>query len=467
MINISLELKKYVAKSVIPCYSYSYRTVVNMTKIEIVDAAFKVWGRNFYRKTSLSQLACELKVSKPAFYRHFENKQALIAAMTDKFLDDFASSVRDDFNKALQETDTDKGILILVESVAGFFARNVYALIFSLINLYERNIDGFTLSQKLKTRGADMSVFQRVIEKKYAQMEFAQTEFAQTGFAQTSENTGKEETKIIRLAFTTLTFFMSFFHKKNKTMQKQPAVNDIQNITSTIFKIITKGLHWTSSEIELDFEKLEMQVEKMELNSEPEPFFKAVAQAVAEAGPWDVSMEMVAKRLGLSKSSLYGHFKNKKDMLRRLFTSEFARIISFARQGISLSSDIAEQLYLGIFSITVYLRSRPEILIAMDWIRTRKLDLGKPDKNMEIFRLFEDIDITRNLETETQVSKEDDKKCISHWILFSLINILTHPAEHTHTANSFIDKNVNSSVQNNDIRVLYKFITLGLGGFIR
>ncbi|MCL2184280.1 MAG: TetR/AcrR family transcriptional regulator [Treponema sp.] len=423
-----------------------------MTKIEIVDAAFKVWGRNFYRKTSLSQLACELKVSKPAFYRHFDSKQALISAMSDKFLDDFASCIREDFNAALQEKDTDKGIYIIVKSVAGFFAQNVYALIFSLMNIYERNIDGSIISQKLKDRGADMSVFQRVVERKY---------FIHSDYSNEKNPDQSSEAKIIRLVFATLTFFMSHFHKINKTMKKKPSVNDIQNIIDTIYKIIIKGLHWANDDpvCVQNFDELEKQIEKMELNSEPEPFFKAVAEAVAEAGPWDVSMEMVAKRLGLSKSSLYGHFKNKKDMLRRLFTTEFARIISFARMGISLSSDTAQQLYFGLFSITVYLRSRPEILIAMDWIRTRKLDLGKPDKNMEIFRLFEDIDITRNME---EAAEEDDKRRFSNWILFLLINILTHPA------NSFIkDKNVNSDIQNNDIRVLYKFITLGLGGFIR
>jgi hypothetical protein len=52
---------------------------------------------------------------------------------------------------------------------------------------------------------------------------------------------------------------------------------------------------------------------------------------------------------------------------------------------------------------------------------------------------------------------EDEKRRISHWILFLLINILTKQG----LAASAVD------VQNNDIRVLYRFITLGLGGFKR
>jgi len=168
-------------------------------------------------------------------------------------------------------------------------------------------------------------------------------------------------------------------------------------------------------------------------------------------------MDMVAKRMGLSKSSLYGHFKNRKDMLRRLFLNEFKRIIEFARQGISLSAVPAEQLYLGIYSIAFYLRSRHEILEALNWIRTRKLDLGKPEKKMEIFfRLFEDVEIE-----PFKKSGEDEKRRLSHLILFLLINILMRP---------FMSENKNLSVKdvrNDDIRLLYKFTTLGLGGFIR
>jgi AcrR family transcriptional regulator len=194
-------------------------------------------------------------------------------------------------------------------------------------------------------------------------------------------------------------------------------------------------------------------------SDEPEALLKAIAEAVAESGPWETSMDMVARRMGISKSSLYGHFKNKKDMLRKLFMSEIERIVDFARQGIMLSTNTAEQLYLGIFSIAVYLRSRPEILIAIDWIRTRNLDLGKPAKKPDIFRLFKDIKF------ESLNNLDDDAKLVTfHWILFLLTNTLTQPFI---TNNSGQIRFNSGKLQNDDIRVLYRFITLGLGGFIR
>ena len=395
-----------------------------MTKATIIDAAFRVWGRNCYGKTSLSQLAGELGVSKPALYRHFKNKKALTAAMTEYFLDDFAASIRADFEKAKQANDADDGICTIIQSISGYFAQNVYTLIFCLINIYERNFDGRTISECLKTRGVDMGILQLIVEKKYS-----------------------VDPSVVRLIFATLTFFMSPFHKDKDPVENPLSLEEIQNIISTICEITKHGLEFSAEKTTLDFEKLEEQINGATLNTEPEPLFKAVAEAVAEAGPWDTSMDMVAKKLGLSKSSLYGHFKNRKDMLRRLFLGEFKRMMDFARQGIRMSVYTEEQLYLGIFSIAVYFRSRPEILITMDWIRTRKLDLGKPKKQMEFFRLFEDVDIE-----SMRNCSEEQRQHISHWILFLLINILSQSSK---------------TVQNNYIRLLYKFITLGLGGFIR
>ena len=403
-----------------------------MTKNEIIDAALKVWGRNFYKKTSLSQLACELKVSKPALYRHFESKNDLNEAMIERFLDDFAESIRDDFQKSLQIDDADEGITVIVGSISSFFAKNIYSLIFSLMNIYERNLDGQTIVQKLNSRGVDFTIIQTIIKKKY----------------NNDTNDSYVISTLVRLIFATLTFLMSNYHKYKNALKIPLSDTDIEEITLIICNTVKNGLGYPGDKGTIDFDKLEQQIESNVPVFQAEPFFKAVAEAVAEAGPWGVTMEMVAKKLGLSKSSLYGHFKNKKDMLRRLFVTEFKKIIEYTKQGIKQSKEPTEQLFLGILSIAVYLRSRPEILIAMDWIRTRKLDLGKPDKNLEIFRLFEDIGIKH-----LQIVTEKKEQITSHWVLFLLLNILTHPDGSA------------AKVQNNSIRLLYKYVVLGLGGF--
>ena len=368
--------------------------------------------------------------------------------MTDRFLDDFAASTRKDFEQAQNAEDAedaedaDEGIFNILRSIAAFFAKDVYALAFSLINIFDQKLEGHIIAEHLKERGVDMQELYRIIEKKY-----------------------KADPVLLQMILATLTFLMSFFHKTKESFENTPSDEEIQNIISTVCASIKRGLGYSCEKVNaLDYEKLENQVNQTMHSAEPEPMFKAVAEAVAEAGPWDASMEMVARRMGLSKSSLYGHFKNRKDMLRRLFMGEFKRIISFARQGIGLSTDTAEQLYLGIYSIAVYLRSRPEILITLGWIRTRKLDLGKPDKKFEMFRLFEDVDIE-----PIRDRGEEVKQQVSHWIFFLLINILMRPKQEKNEGGWLNMKSgiPDSNIDNNDIRLLFRFITLGLGGFIR
>jgi hypothetical protein len=158
-------------------------------------------------------------------------------------------------------------------------------------------------------------------------------------------------------------------------------------------------------------------------------------------------------------------------MLHRLFMTEFMRIIDFARQGMGRSEVRHEKLYLGIFSIAVYLRSKPDILVAMDWVRTRRHDFVKAGQATpsaqagdagcdnaawedgpppEFPKIFEDIEI--NPLQNGEISGAEGKMLISHWILFLLINILMRPGE-------------TKTLKNEDIRFLFRFITLGIKGF--
>jgi hypothetical protein len=144
-------------------------------------------------------------------------------------------------------------------------------------------------------------------------------------------------------------------------------------------------------------------------------------------------------------------------MLRQLFAGEFRRIIAFARKGIGQSELPEEQFYLGVFSIAAYLRSRPEILVTMDWLRTRRLNLGKPVKP-GFYRIFNDIDFAAvsGQEEETIVSIiNGDRIQLGQWILFLIVHTLIQRPGETEYAD----------LPNSRIRDMYRFLTLGLRGF--
>jgi len=403
-----------------------------MTKAEIIEAALKAWGRNFYLDTSLSHVARELKVCKPALYRHFRNKNALLEAMNEHFLDDFAAFIYPAYEKALNGPDSTENIFMLIRAIAEYYARNVNIFIFSMVKLNDDKRDSLTYMEDLRARGIDLAHFHHSIQKDYV-----------------------FQPLIMRLINATLVFFMAGFHKRGKTLDNPPSEAAISKIINAIGDVIGGGLCYNYMEIvSLNYEDLENCVTGTVNHIEDDPLLKAVAAAVAEAGPWETSMEQVAHRSGLSKSSLYSHFKNKQDMLHQLFVTEFMRIMDFARQGMRQRTLPQEQLYLGIFSIVEYLRSKPDILTAMDWIRNRRIDLGpirkRKEKPMpEFMRLFEEIDnkILRNRE-----SPFGEELWLSPWILFLIITTLMQ-------ANS---GQMAGKVPNSDIRYLYRFITLGI-----
>jgi len=413
-----------------------------MTKKEIIETAYKVWGREFYLNTSLSHVARELKVCKPALYRHFLNKNALLEAMTRHFFDDFAGFIQDDYERAIKTEDKSEGAFIFIRKITEYYAKNVDSFIFSMTILNDHKLDSFNMLEELCIRGIDMDYFHDSIKKEY-----------------------DCDKLVMRLLFTTLTFYMANFHNMGNSLTNPPDEEAISKIIDMISVIIARGLGYNSTEINLiDYEKLESLVLGKLNNIDDDPLLKAVAGAVAEAGPWDASMEQVAKRSGLSKSSLYSHFKNKQDMLHQLFLTESMRIIDFARHQIKQSEIPQEQLYLGIFSVAEYLRSKPDILVALDWIRNRKLNLTPTDhkhKGLLLWslRLFEVIDITP-LQNEGSPFREisvgeKDNFTISPWILILIVKALMGK-EPGHAL---------GDVPNSDIRALYKFITLGIGGF--
>jgi AcrR family transcriptional regulator len=406
-----------------------------MTKKEIIEAAYKVWGREFYLNTSLSHVASELKVCKPALYRHFLNKNALLEAMTRHFFDDFSGFIQTDYEKAMKNEDKSKSVFDLIGSITEYYARNVYSFIFSMTILNDPRLDSFNMLEELCLRGIDMESFHSSIKKEYV-----------------------FEPLVMRLIFATLTFYMANFHNTRASLTNPPDEAGILKINNVIGAIIGQGLGYTNTEIKfVNYEELENRILGKVNTIDDDPLLKAVASAVAEAGPWQASMEQVAKRSGLSKSSLYSHFKNKQDMLHQLFMTESMRILDFARRQIKQSEIPQEQLYLGIFSIAEYLRSKPDILVALDWIRNRKLDLrpaGHKHKGPMIgfLSLFEVIDI-KPLQNKSSPFMENSN--ISPWILFLIVKTLMG----RETGHTFGD------VPNSDIRALYKFITLGIGGF--
>jgi AcrR family transcriptional regulator len=389
-----------------------------MTRDDIIHTAFRVWGRQLYKSTSLTELAQELGVSKTALYRHFENKEALLTAMYENFFDDYAAMIRPAYEQALGELDNIQCIFIMMRAITDYYARNVNAFIFSMIHVYNSH-EYEKMAQTLLIRGVDMRKFQRFEEDRHI--------YPFT----------------LQLILATMTLFLAHFHKTSCSFDTPPGEAEIQKMIFTIEEKISRGLGFNKETVNsLDYEDLERRVSGKVLELEDDGLLKAVAGAVAEAGPWNASMDMVARRSGLSKSGLYAHFKSKQDMLAKFFSVEFERFFTFVEAGKAYSRDPAEQLYLVIASMADYLKSRPEILVAIDWLRTRRLDT-RVHKQPQICRIVSGITFPANGENHEDIAR---------WICFLIVSTLLH----RHGGMDCV------SIESSSFRTLYRFVALGL-----
>ncbi|MDR3147667.1 MAG: TetR/AcrR family transcriptional regulator [Treponema sp.] len=444
-----------------------------MTRADIIQAAFKVWGRDYYRTTSLSEVARDLGVSKTALYRHFRGKQALLEAMYEWFRDDYTAQLGEGFSRIAAAADLGDALYTLVQVVMRYYARNDNLFIFSLAYLFmeQRRGDSGEFPLKRKPNGQIVNEVRRLAPS-------------------------PEATQFI---LTTLTFSMIHFHRHRRSrragaagaefteteleaeLEAEPKAElkaeladaEIEREISLVCCIIFQGLGFSKSEIDvLDYGLLEAKVSGINRDIEENTLLRCVAEAVAGAGPWGVSMEMVARVSGLSKSGLYAHFTNKQDMLLQLFVTEFSRIIDFAEESMKLSEDPAERLYLAIFAICDYLRSRPDVLIAMDWLWIQRTGVSEPGEQKvpsRFFRIFRDLRCSPELERRFS-GLEDD--WIPAWALFLIVAFLMQGirADSKRFGECMpkgsgwkFSREEFAKLSNESFRNLYRIITLGIG----
>jgi len=412
-----------------------------MTKNDIIRAAFTVWGKELYRTTSLTDIARELGVSKPALYRHFKDKDALLDAMYTAFFDGCVAFFREGYDRAVSVS-PDSGCLIMVQSFAEYFIRNRDAFIFSLIRVFGRQ-EKETVNE-FRERGMD---FRRLVRKEKTDSTNYPSKF--------------------QLMVTTVIFNISIFHRFGYKRGEVPSDDVVKQTLVQMEGQISRGLCLDAGKVAaMNYRDLEERASAAVYgDTETNILLRAVARAVAEAGPWNASMELVAKHSGLSKSGLYAHFESKQDMLGKLFITEYLRILNFAKAQIEITEVAEEQLYLAIITIVNYLRSRPEILVTMNWIRTRRLELGRGASG----RLYR---IIRNIKLEA-IRKYDQRSLvrIAQWVLFMIVNTLAwwSMEENEVSSHKKVNHNIDwtrnvAKIPNESFRILFRFMALGLEG---
>jgi AcrR family transcriptional regulator len=419
-----------------------------MTKTDIIRAAFRAWGRELYRKTSLSRVAAELGVTKTALYRHFHNKQSLLNEMYEYFFDNFTGSIGPLYQEALETADAAERYLIISRAFAGYFYKNPEAFLFSLIRVFGNG----NMREQLESRGVDIEKLIRL----------------ENG---ASAPEGAYFHEPLQFVISTFTFWVAnFLRCRNLPPNRQefdpPGPEETERDLDFQRRLLAGGLGFSRDRIgAMDFPALEAcAASRLPAFSENDKLLRAVGEAVAEAGPWNATMDMVARRSGLSKSGLYAHFKSRQDMLAQLFFTEFERLIGYANECKAFSSAPEDRLYLAIIACAEYLRSRSHILVALDWLRTRNLDLGIQNPP-SINRLLLNIDfgaVCTELGAAADPAAEALLENVAQWITFLVVNTMMWQYREEKNLNSAAERIKATPIEN--FRRVFRFVTLGLKG---
>jgi len=167
-------------------------------------------------------------------------------------------------------------------------------------------------------------------------------------------------------AFVTALFFVVNYMKENdsKINYKSEEIfcTDVTNLIlhglDNIEPLCEKRMNELTSLAKIDTSTL----------PEEDKIFNAIAKVTQEFGFPGVTLERVAQKLGLAKSSLYTYFSNKKDMIKDLALKEMSTLINIIHEKVLLGKDFSEQIFLHLQSEFNYFKKRNSLISVFGWL---------------------------------------------------------------------------------------------------
>ncbi|MDA3941555.1 MAG: TetR/AcrR family transcriptional regulator [Spirochaetia bacterium] len=328
----------------------------------IIDTAFNVWSNSFFYNTSLSSLADALGMSKPAIYRYFKNKDALLLAMKDDFISKYQSLLEK--SKPIKESGLENFLMVYIEGPVRFFAENYQYYRFFVLQLLNMSQDVELLFKEMN--GEKENFLDPGILVHYG---FTETEAQSiSGFI----------LSVAGFLLNQTLFTKSLFTKK-----------EIDQMLKAIRVIVLYGLAGKKDRnTGIDYTEIE-RISRIEKN-DVLPFnkiFTAVAEVIADKGIWNTTVDAIAEHLDMSKSSLYFYFDNKEQMIKDVIGSERDRLNELIVERIVKFESYEEQLYCIFYVMSSYFLLKPSIFTIMNWLRYQFLTKStKPvDHKLEEF----------------------------------------------------------------------------------
>ena len=370
------------------------------TRETIISSAFSFYKKPVFKNISLSMIADRVGISKTAIYRHFKNKEDLEKAMTDRVYSDLYGILK----KICPESE--RNTFSIVEDVIVLLMTHSEYLYYLISTRTKLIVDEFFL--KIKSMG--LSLFDGIFDNDGSVIDM---------------DTYK---KAVYLSGNIL-YFQIVRNKIYAENNIADSYNQICDYAKSMSGFITRGLGEDTSGISV-FRLATLDDvcrRNMENLSTVNRIFTSVASIVKEKGFQGVTVESVARRIGLAKSSIYSKFENKAQMISSLIHQEFEEMFGILKKNLLECRNNAERAYTIMETELLYFMKKTELFTVCRWLQFQTTDeIMQDEENHErIFHEF--IDGITLYENYPDLGLPvQDERIISSWFFMIPVFLYMH-----------------------------------------
>ncbi|GAB4371530.1 MAG: hypothetical protein Kow009_07780 [Spirochaetales bacterium] len=337
----------------------------------ILDTAFQVWGKLNFTQTSLTPIAKHLGITKAALYKHFHSKDDLLQAMELRFLSRYRA-FHEEFFQEVEGLDLSGAVLLFMEKVVRFYLENPYFLPYFYFLLLRR---------RLAEREDIVPLFLR-------QREVFRKLFLESGIENSEEDLeARLHFLYIATTFWVSTLFLNLSNCKRPAHKWQhPESIDEETWKGSLarwHRYCMQGLFTPRQGDTIDHERRNSGISYREIEGkitlpmpprrEHDRIFQAIVDVSFEVGFREATVERIAEKLGMSKSSLYSHFRNKRSMFETLIREERRFMLKVLKEAFASLEGFAEQSYGFMYVTLQHTLSNPSLLSLFNWFRFQNI----------------------------------------------------------------------------------------------
>jgi AcrR family transcriptional regulator len=330
-------------------------------RTEIIETAFRVWGESSFRSTSLASVAAAMGLSKTALYRYFGGKQELLEAMEEYFIALYGE-LCDRVTEERRDESMEGAFEAYNNRFVRFFAEHGEYLRFAQIHFLKKPEIGDLFLSVTFSRNQDFfpaAALEREFGWRLVQIP-----------------------TVTRFVFGVSNFLLAVNHFNE--VGCTPFRMGVDELLEKNLHIVLQGMaEGPARDRKIpDFKAVEeaCTISREDL-PETDRIFRAVSEVVAEDGLWNTTVEKIAGRLGMTKSSLYFHFENRDQMLWKLIDRERHHLGRVVLEKAAGRDGFEEQLYGYMVLFLRYVWGRPEFLATMNWFRFQEFSVEPPSED--------------------------------------------------------------------------------------